>query len=355
MRQTYRRVVTSFWTDSDVRRIARKSGHPIEARLLLAYLFTGPDSKLSGLYFQEPDLMASRTGIPLDVVEALLELFEGEFLFYDHRTFEVFVRREWHHQVGPEAKPKDNRWKGLIRSILDAESDELVARIVAEYPDFPWPEEVTERAGGASKGLPSNDDGPPGGVSTTPEARGSEVSHAHAHTHALPIDTINPHCGEAAKSEAIESRPQLTVSAGGKDESDSIWLEVKRVAYEALGLRKLSYRDERANAAILRSWQHTQPRDPGSALEAVWGMCLLREDGVFSEWTDPIHPGDPVSLKPLVSSGVLVDVGDGETARNLWTASIDRYRQELNRREGADQARRRNFGGLSRINVSGVL
>ena len=368
MKQTYRRVVTSFWTDSDVRRVARKSGHPIEARLLLSYLFTGPDSTLSGLYFQEPELMASRTGVPLELVEELLRLFEGEFLFYDWTTLEVFVRRAWHHQVGPEAKPKDNRWAALVRSVADAESDRLVGRLVYEYPDFPWPKDVLSRIPGyvenseerveaPLKPLPPNNDGPSGGFSTPSETRGSEVTHAHAlaitHTREETTPPYPPHPDPADDPEAVQHSPKLTVSDGGggepegdRDQEDKLWLEAKKAAYEELALGRLDYRDERANVSILSRWRHHERRDPEDVLAAIRGTCLLRRDGQMQGW---LEPNEPASLRVLVRSDCLLELNGEKVQRKLWGAAIDRYRAEL---RGNDPRERRPSSGLMRVRVS---
>lgn len=328
---TYRRVLTTYWTDPDVRRACRKP----EEHALLLYLFTGPDSTLSGLYWQPLEDMASRIRLPLEVVEELVARFERfGFILYDRATEEVLVRRAWKCNVGPELHERDNRAKALFRQVTDTHSDLLVGALVEAYPDFPWPEEVLSRvenrqleapnsdptppgrgSEGAPKGLPPRQDAAlrvaEGASEGLPGRRGFEATHTHTHTHTKkPVE--NRDVENSTEPSDEPGADELSGPAGGGADGE-VWVEVRKVAQEQLGMGRLSYRDEQRNRAILNQWRYGEERSASECLSAIRGAVKLRDEG--GSW---LEKGQPYTLAALCSTRTVTDYGDGGVVRPLW-------------------------------------
>jgi len=192
MKPTYRRVLTSYWTDPDVRRKAREP----DVHAFLLYLFTGPSSTLSGLYFLPWERVAADIRMDGERVKGLRRGFEGAFFTYDDDTEEILVHRSLRHNIGFCPSPKDNRFKGLLRQVADTHSDQLVQKLVDLYPEIRWPSEVLARGfEGASSG------------------RGFEASYTSTHTSTEEVEssTVDQPPGDKAGSSSL--LPQKAMDA----------------------------------------------------------------------------------------------------------------------------------------------
>jgi hypothetical protein len=130
---TYRRILTSFWTDPEVR--SRRLS--TDQRILLLYLFTSPHSNLAGLYWLPLAYAAAETGLAVPDVEEWIQGPLSAYVTYDHETEEVFVHRLARHNIGEDLKATDNRAKALERALLDIHSKPLLRLFFHNYPDWP--------------------------------------------------------------------------------------------------------------------------------------------------------------------------------------------------------------------------
>lgn len=151
---TYRKVLTGFWTDPDVRRLT-----PLQSHLLL-YLCTNRHTNLCGLYYLPLEYVVQETRLAADDVEQWIRVDLRSFVTYDAETEEILVHRLAYHDIGGKLLPKDNRVRTLERLLADAHSDHLVAQWHELYAD--WPIEPPKplpkpradaQKEGASKGL----------------------------------------------------------------------------------------------------------------------------------------------------------------------------------------------------------
>jgi hypothetical protein len=139
--ENYARIVRSFWTDPDIRRLLRAGQH--QDVLLLLYFVTSPHSTMIGLYFCPLTYAATETGLPIEVVEAALAGPLARFVAYDAATEEVFVRRAAYHQMG-DLHGGDKRKEHVRRFLAGIHSAALRRAFLTEYAgwhlDLPLPE-----------------------------------------------------------------------------------------------------------------------------------------------------------------------------------------------------------------------
>lgn len=145
-----------------------------------------------------------------------------------------------------------------------------------------------------------------------------------------------------------DARQNRSAGAG----SEEAWRMVRTEADAMLGLQR-TYADEQANATLIKQWRYKSERNPLDVIDAIRGFALLRDEGTFAEWPDPIKAGQGVTLRPLAKARALVEVGDGKVARPIWQAAVDRYRAEL--RKPQKRKMPNQNGKLERINVGGAL
>lgn len=131
--RTYRRVVTTFWTDPDLRK--RKITR--DQRLLLLYFFTNNHTNLAGLYWLPFSYAASESETRIEDVEAWVQGDLTPYVTYDLETQEILVHRLAWHNVGEDLKKRDNRVKAIERALGDAHSQMLVEKFLAVYSAWP--------------------------------------------------------------------------------------------------------------------------------------------------------------------------------------------------------------------------
>lgn len=262
MKATYRRVLTTYWTDPDIRRACRTP----EAHMVLLYLFTGPDSTLSGLYWQPLEDIAHRTRIELDTVRELIATFcEKGFLAYDHTTEEVFVRAAIQHQVGTEFKGGDRRWRAVMREIADTHSDALVADLVEHYDWVDWPDTVSRRAKGASKGHLSQKQATNDGSGNDVEKRGHDAKS----TSTIAITSTNTTEGEASGN--LDTGESSAPAEG----NESPLLLLHRAALEVL--RDIEHPNSKNATARTLEWKYLARDEDAAMLDAsVKGLAWER-------------------------------------------------------------------------------
>lgn len=337
MIRTYRRVATSYWTDPDIRRRVRSP----DAHAVLLYLFTGPDTNLAGLYHQPPDLAASRTRVPVDRVTALYaEFTEAGWIAYDPDTEEVLVVNAIRYQCGDTVKPRDKRWRAIIRAVADAHSAALVAAIIDAYPDAPWPEDFVEKSEPCGN--------PPGGSfpHTDPDAEGAPMplmANEHATIDAAPEPERGrgPDARAGAVSGAVEVTrhregvaqlpPEPTAPVGRVDLSvrvtDAV-LRAEAVAGMGRGRWTRAIDLMRVNREI-QELLHVVDRE--NLLAAMRGFVRFRDEGEFG--LDPDTAYTPRVLtawdaKPddHGNPGVWYGEGDQRTKRRLLDLCMERER-----------------------------
>jgi hypothetical protein len=131
--RTYRRVVTSFWTDPDLRR--RKLSR--EQKYLLLYFFTNHHTNLAGLYWLPLTYATQEAELNLEDVEQWVRSELSPYVTYDFETEEILVHRLAWHNVGEDLKKRDNRVKAIERALGDAHSQMLVEKFLAVYSAWP--------------------------------------------------------------------------------------------------------------------------------------------------------------------------------------------------------------------------
>lgn len=131
--RTYRRVVTSFWTDPDLRR--RKLSR--EQKYLLLYFFTNHHTNLAGLYWLPLTYATQEAELGLEDVERWVRSELSPYVTYDFETEEILVHRLAWHNVGEDLKKRDNRVKAIERALGDAHSKMLVEKFLAVYSAWP--------------------------------------------------------------------------------------------------------------------------------------------------------------------------------------------------------------------------
>lgn len=345
MRRTYRRVATTYWTDPEIRRLKSPDAH-----VLLLYLFTGPDSVPGGLYWQPRDTMAARTRLPLERVDELLELFEDRgWIAYDRETEEVLVVKAMRHQIGPELKATDNRWKGLLRAIADTHSERLVRELVNAYPEAPWPDEVVTRARTSSS--PPSPSGPTvensvenstpkgnrsvenstvensvEGASEGLPSRGSSRSSAPPK---VSTEGASKHSISMSVSKSVSSGIDAAPMPEGEERfkvriTDAV---LRQEALAGMGLGRFTKATDLAR--VNREIQELL-RDVGreNLLAAMRGFAKLRDAGELG-----LKPGRPYTPKTLVrwdakpdadgNPGVWWGEGDARTKRRLLDLAQD--------------------------------
>lgn len=156
---TYRRILTSFWTDPEVR--GRRLS--TDQRVLLLYLFTSPHSNLAGLYWLPLAYAAAETGLAIPDVEEWIQGPLSAYVTYDHATEEVLVHRLARHNIGEELKATDNRVKALERALLDIHSKPLLRLFFHNYPD--WPVDLGEN-------MPDDEPDPPSTPTPPTDSKG---------------------------------------------------------------------------------------------------------------------------------------------------------------------------------------
>ena len=132
----------------------------------------------------------------------------------------------------------------------------------------------------------------------------------------------------------VETEAETEKPAFGANVENSLWLEVKSVAYDELGMGKLSMAEEQKNRSIINAWRYQQERKPEDVLAAVKGAVDLRDNG--GTW---LEQGQPYTLAALFNTDTLADQGDGDTVRSLWSVAQERYYSE-----DKQKGKRRNAG-----------
>ena len=128
----YSIVSAKFWI-GDTGKHLRKDR---EAQVLAFYLITSPHAAMTGLYYCPILYMAQDTGMPPDVVSDSLGVLDHlGFCKYDEDTEVVFVVQMARIQVGEELKRKDNRWKGIMRSLQNLPKTPLLNSFLDIYAD----------------------------------------------------------------------------------------------------------------------------------------------------------------------------------------------------------------------------
>lgn len=130
--RTYRRILTSFWTDPDLR--SREVGR--ELRYLLLYFFTNRHTHMSGLYHLPLAYASQEADVP---VHELVDALRGPlrpYVSYDFETEEILVHRMAFHNIGETLLPRDNRIRSIERALADTASAELRTRWHDLYPGW---------------------------------------------------------------------------------------------------------------------------------------------------------------------------------------------------------------------------
>lgn len=132
----YARVSARFWT-GDTGRMLRKHR---DARDVALYLMTAPDSNMIGLYTLILPTAAHHLGLPMDLVEAALDVLaspEMNFAFYDEGSETVFVVNMAAEQVARELHPgekrDDNRRVAVLRELEKYQRSPLASLWIDRY------------------------------------------------------------------------------------------------------------------------------------------------------------------------------------------------------------------------------
>jgi hypothetical protein len=127
----FAKVCPSFWTGDTGRRL-RQLGR--DAQLVALYLVTGPSATMIGLYQLALPLLCHHTGLDEEgALEALRNLSEGGFAFYDAAAEEVWVPEMAAYQVGPALAKEDNRVKGVARELLQFRKSRFFGQFLRRY------------------------------------------------------------------------------------------------------------------------------------------------------------------------------------------------------------------------------
>lgn len=126
-------IDNAIWSDPDF------LGLSVNAKLLYVWSFTNPRCGMSGLYKVTREAAAMETGLtPARLADALGELAEGRFVFYDGRW--MWVRSRIKH-----LRSKSPNIAKSIRSDLEAAGEHEYARELAEkYRTLEWVGAVCE-------------------------------------------------------------------------------------------------------------------------------------------------------------------------------------------------------------------
>ncbi len=127
MSEVYRKIVLSFWTDHDIRRLT------LEQRALLLYFFTSPHSNMIGLYFLPIGYVLVETGIASEAVLSHLTGALSRFVTYDRETEEVFVHNMARYQITDVLKADDNRKLSVQRLLAKTASSRLRHQFLTRY------------------------------------------------------------------------------------------------------------------------------------------------------------------------------------------------------------------------------
>lgn len=113
----YAKMLATFWT-GETGRAMRPLGSDV--RVVAAYLITGPNRNMIGLYSLEMPLMVHHTGIPLEgLTKALRSLEELNFCRYDAANEIVWVLEMARVQIGDGLKSTDKQCAG-VQNIYDS-------------------------------------------------------------------------------------------------------------------------------------------------------------------------------------------------------------------------------------------
>lgn len=179
-RASYRRVLPTFWTDPEVRRLPQEQKH------VLLYFFTSPHSNMIGLYWMPLDYAALETGIAREKIEEWVDGPLARWVTYDSETEEILVHGAAKHQVGDELKEKDNRLKKVANLLEETHSDRLVNQFLELYSD--WPLNVEPRnVDNLGKNTPSKDLASPSEAPSEPlrsHSSSSSITEAESETEA---------------------------------------------------------------------------------------------------------------------------------------------------------------------------
>ena len=129
----YAVILPAFWTGPTGKQITALGK---EARILAAYLLTGPYANMIGIYYEPIPMIVHHTGINQRGIEgAMKALVSIDFLSYDYEREIVWVHEMVRYQVGEELSDGDKRVSGIKKRLKVLGKHPYVKEFVAKYKE----------------------------------------------------------------------------------------------------------------------------------------------------------------------------------------------------------------------------
>jgi hypothetical protein len=157
----YARVRSTFWTGPTGRRLA-KAGR--DAQVLALYLFSGPQSNMTCLYYLPMVTLCHEATFEPDDARRTLDLLATlRYAYYDPRAELVWVVEGAKYQISDVLHASDKRVKGILRELRPFLAHRFAHGFYQKYrepfslPVITFPKGLRRGLQGASKALRSHE------------------------------------------------------------------------------------------------------------------------------------------------------------------------------------------------------
>lgn len=330
-----------FWRDPEVKRPLR----PFD-KLVLNYLFSAPNSNMSGVFYCPPATITDETGVPVDLVRRMLGQ-EGasdapsdapsawaapnlgsltRWVTFDPETDEVFVHNLARKRVGKDLGAKDKRRPMVERFMAAIQSRTLLRLFTERY------------AAWALSTAPPDDSIP---VEAAPEDARKEKGHRKGH----PMGDRKGHATN--REQRTENNPPPPPSdakasgapGGAAAVENTEWEEVPEPTRRSpLGqlagtIRKVWWAPDGEPPAEwtmgreLGAWKRLGHQDVELCIQAIHGAQRLREQGGTWWRSDPRDYADLSWMQDeKLTAKIFINAYAG--AVPIWQIALDAYDRE---------------------------
>lgn len=128
----YSKIRPSFWTRGTGKRLRGDAN----AQVIAAYLMTGPQGHMTGVYYCPLPTLVHETGVPLEgVAKALARVSAEDFAHFDEECDLVWVPNMAREQIGDSLKPRDNIIRAICKHLATIGNHPFCLDFVERYRD----------------------------------------------------------------------------------------------------------------------------------------------------------------------------------------------------------------------------